>query len=88
MMMPEQASKKKILVCKQTRYWERGGKTLYQQIQAKLVDRGLRNQAEIKLTGCLKQCKKGPNIVILPDEIQSNQVSVRQVNNLLKKYLT
>ncbi|XLQ10865.1 MAG: (2Fe-2S) ferredoxin domain-containing protein [cyanobacterium endosymbiont of Epithemia adnata isolate EadnSB Bon19] len=88
MIMPEQASKKKILVCKQTRCWERGGKPFYQQLQTKLVDRSLMNQVEIRLTECLKQCKKGPNIVILPDEIQYNQVSVRQVDKLLEKYFT
>ncbi|BBA78673.1 (Fe-S)-binding protein [cyanobacterium endosymbiont of Rhopalodia gibberula] len=87
-IMQEKVSKKRILVCKQTECWERGGKTLCQQIKTKLVDNGLENQVEIRLTGCLKQCKKGPNVVILPDKIQYNQVSIRQVDNLLKKHFT
>ncbi|XHU96717.1 MAG: (2Fe-2S) ferredoxin domain-containing protein [cyanobacterium endosymbiont of Rhopalodia gibba] len=88
MIMPEKASEKKILVCKKANCWERGGRTLYQQIKNKLVDRGLGNQVEIRLTGCLKQCKKGPNIVVFPDKIEYNQVSIRQVDNLLEKHFT
>ncbi|MGP0128690.1 MAG: (2Fe-2S) ferredoxin domain-containing protein [cyanobacterium endosymbiont of Rhopalodia musculus] len=88
MIIPEKASKKKILVCKKARCWDQGGRILYQQIKTKLVDRGLENQVEIRLTGCLKQCRKGPNVVVLPDKIQYNQVSIGQVDNLLKKHYT
>ena len=86
MIMPEKASEKKILICENTRCWEQGGKTLYQQIKTKLVACSLEAQVEIGLTGCLKQCKKGPNIVVLPDKTQYSQVSCGKVENLLKKH--
>ncbi|YAI81209.1 MAG: (2Fe-2S) ferredoxin domain-containing protein [cyanobacterium endosymbiont of Rhopalodia sterrenbergii] len=87
-ILPEKTSKKRILVCKETECWERGGRTLCQQIKTKLFDSGLGNQVEIRLTGCLKQCKKGPNVVVLPDKIQYNQVRIRQIDDLLSKHFT
>ena len=88
MIIPEKASEKRILVCEKTGCWERGGRNLYQQIKTKLVARGLGDKVEIGLTGCLKQCKKGPNAVVLPDQIQYSQLSVGQVENLLKRHFT
>ncbi len=88
MILPEKTTKKRILVCQKSSCWKRGGKTLCQEMETKLSDRGLGEQVEIKLTGCLKQCKKGPNVVVLPDKTQYNQVSLGQVDKLLEKHFT
>lgn len=85
-ILPENTDKKRILVCQKSSCWKRGGETLCQQLETKLCDRGLGDQVEIKLTGCLKQCKNGPNVVVLPDKARYSQVHPRQVDKLLEKH--
>jgi len=40
----------------------------------------------IKLTGCLKQCKKGPNLVVMPDKKHYNQVAPQDVPSLIERH--
>ncbi|GBF82838.1 (2Fe-2S) ferredoxin domain-containing protein [Aphanothece sacrum] len=77
---------RRILVCQKSDCWERGGKRVCQQLEKKLSDRGLGDLVEIQLTGCLKQCKKGPNVVVLPDKTRYSQVKPYQVEELLDKH--
>lgn len=79
--------KAKILVCKKSTCWARGGKAVCALLEENLRDRGLREQVEIKTTGCLKQCKKGPNIVMMPDKASYTRVQPEQVPALIDKHL-
>lgn len=80
------ANKQKVLVCQKSSCWQRGGKALCQKLEENLRDRGLSEQVEVKLTGCLKQCKQGPNLVIMPDKARYSQVRPQQVEQLLEKH--
>ncbi len=78
--------KQKVLVCQKSNCWQRGGKAVCQRLEENLRDRGLSEQVEVKLTGCLKECKKGPNLVIMPDKARYSQVRPQQIEQLLEKH--
>lgn len=85
---PESTSVGKILVCQKSSCWKRGGESVCQQLEQELEQQGLSDQVKIKLTGCLKQCKKGPNVVIMPHKARYCQVKPREVEELLTKHFT
>ncbi len=80
-------SKAKVLICQKSNCWKRGGKKVYQELENILGDRGLIEQLEIKKTGCLKQCKKAPALVMMPDKARCNRVKPKQVEELVEKHL-
>lgn len=79
--------KASILVCQKSTCWRRGGKDICEAVEGHLRDRGLEEEVEVKRTGCLKQCKKGPNVVMMPEKGRYSQVKPQQVINLLEKQL-
>ena len=80
-------SKAKVLICQKSNCWKKGGKQVYEEIETILDDRGLSQEIPIKKTGCLKQCKKAPALVMLPDKARYSQVKPKQVSDLVKKHL-
>ena len=78
-------TKATILVCQKSDCMNRGGKTLCQALEATLSDRGLEDQVTIKGTGCMKNCKAGPNLV-MPDKTRYNRIQAAQVPALIDKY--
>ncbi len=85
---PESTSVGKILVCQKSSCWKRGGQSVCQLLEQQLEERGLGDRVKVKLTGCLKQCKKGPNLVIMPHKARYGQVKPREVEELLTKHFT
>ncbi|NET01323.1 MAG: (2Fe-2S) ferredoxin domain-containing protein [Sphaerospermopsis sp. SIO1G2] len=77
--------KQNILMCQKSDCMKRGGKTLCQVLKSELSDRGLQDQVNIKATGCMKQCKAGPNIV-MPDKTRYTKVKPSQVAILVDKH--
>ena len=77
---------KAILVCQGSSCRKNGGQIcnlLQTQLQAK--DRS--DRVEIKTTGCLKQCKQAPNLIIMPGGIRYSRVQPKQVSKLVAKHL-
>jgi hypothetical protein len=54
----------KIRVCDRGTCRKRGALEIYAQLQQEIVDRGLADQVVLEKTGCLKDCKHGPNVTI------------------------
>jgi (2Fe-2S) ferredoxin len=79
-------AKASILVCQKSDCVKRGARGVCQALQASLSDRGLENEVEIKATGCLKQCKAGPNIVMMPDKAKYSRVRAEQATELIDKH--
>ena len=79
------ASPTRILVCRKSSCQKKGGKAICQAIEASLQTSGLEGEVEVKLTGCLKQCKKGPNLVI--DKSRYSRVTPEQIPELLARHL-
>ncbi|MCF2145878.1 (2Fe-2S) ferredoxin domain-containing protein [Desmonostoc muscorum LEGE 12446] len=78
-------TKATILVCQKSDCMKRGGKAVCQALEAALSDRGLEDQVTIKGTGCMKNCKAGPNLV-MPDKTRYSQIQAPQVPALMNKH--
>lgn len=83
---PVDKGKASILVCQKSSCMKRGGKEACQAMQTALEIRGLSEQVTIKGTGCLKDCKAGPNIVMMPDKKRYTKVEATQVPALIDKH--
>ncbi|MBD2576909.1 (2Fe-2S) ferredoxin domain-containing protein [Oscillatoria sp. FACHB-1406] len=78
--------KTKILVCKKSDCAKQGGEAVCGAIARYLRDYGLEDSVEVKMTGCLKQCKKGPNLVVMPDKTHYTKIAPREIPALLDKH--
>jgi (2Fe-2S) ferredoxin len=76
----------KILVCQKSDCRKRGGTAICHALQAELEQRGLQDQVEIKMTGCLKRCKAGPNVVVMPDKAPYSRVKPNAVAELVEQH--
>ncbi|MFN6486677.1 MULTISPECIES: (2Fe-2S) ferredoxin domain-containing protein [unclassified Nostoc] len=78
-------TKTTILVCQKSDCMKRGGKAVCQALEAALSDRGLEDQVTIKGTGCMKNCKAGPNLV-MPDKTRHSRIQAAQVPALMNQH--
>ncbi|WP_392481177.1 (2Fe-2S) ferredoxin domain-containing protein [Nostoc sp. C110] len=78
-------AKATILVCQKSDCMKRGGKAVCQALEAALSDRGLEDQVTIKGTGCMKNCKAGPNLV-MPDKTRHSRIQAAQISRLMDKH--
>ncbi|MBF2006922.1 MAG: (2Fe-2S) ferredoxin domain-containing protein [Chlorogloeopsis fritschii C42_A2020_084] len=78
-------AKATILVCQKSDCVKRGADGLCQALQGALRDRGLADQVTIKATGCMKNCKAGPNLV-MPDKTRYSRIQATQVPALMEKH--
>jgi (2Fe-2S) ferredoxin len=74
-----------ILVCQGSSCRKQGGRATYELLKAELQAKGISDNVAIKTTGCLKQCKQAPNI-IMPNKNRYSQVKPQQVSQLITKY--
>ena len=74
-----------ILVCQKSDCMKRGGKALCQALESELTNHGLENSVAIKGSGCMKNCKSGPNLV-MPDKSRYSKVKAEQVPALIDKH--
>ena len=79
--------KAKVLFCQKSTCWKKGGKTACELLKKELKNRGIEDRVEVKTVGCLKQCKKAPNMVIMPDKARYSRVQPQKVSNLIEKHL-
>ena len=80
-------AKAKVLFCQKSTCWKKGGKAACALLKAELEQRGIANEVEIKTVGCLKQCKKAPNLVMMPDKVRYSKVNPKQISKLVEKHL-
>lgn len=83
---PSKPQKGKILVCQKSDCWKRGGKKICETLEQELGERGLGEMISIQRTGCLKKCKKAPNLVVLPEKVYYHQFDAQQVVRLLDSH--
>jgi (2Fe-2S) ferredoxin len=76
----------KILVCQKSDCWKRGGKEAYRALEETLARQGLTDRVEVKKTGCLKHCKAGPNLIVLPDKTHYTQVRSGDMSKLVAQH--
>lgn len=74
-----------ILVCQKSDCCKLGAKQVSRALEEGLRDRGLAGEVIVKGTGCMKQCKAGPNIV-MPDKTRYRRVETEEIPELLDKH--
>lgn len=74
-----------ILVCQKSDCCKRGGRDVVKALQRELEARQLADQISIRGTGCMKQCKAGPNLV-MPDKTRHSRVRPREIPHLLEHH--
>jgi len=82
---PESKEKRQgvVLVCQKSDCCRRGALEVMQALQTYLaVYEGIRVQG----VGCLKNCKRGPNVVFLPDKARYSGVSSQEIPALLERH--
>lgn len=72
-----------ILVCQKCK--KRGSEQVCQAIETALRDRGLEDQVRVKGTGCMKDCKAGPNIV-MPGKHRYSRVTPKVAAALVDRH--
>jgi (2Fe-2S) ferredoxin len=83
---PEIVPQSKILICQKSDCCKKGGKQVYEALAKALGDRGLGDQVQIQKTGCLKECKAGPNVVVLPDKTRHCRIRPEDIPTLLDRH--
>lgn len=76
----------KILVCQKSDCQKRGGKAISKALESALINCGLKDQVSIQATGCLKQCKAGPNIVLMPDKTRYSRIEPMEIPAIIEKH--
>jgi len=76
----------KILVCQKSDCQKRGAATVCKALENALNSRGLEEQVTVQGTGCLKQCKAGPNIVVMPDKTRYSRIAPAEVPAIIDKH--
>ncbi|MDY6784844.1 MAG: (2Fe-2S) ferredoxin domain-containing protein [Cyanobacteriota bacterium] len=69
-----------ILVCQNRTCRKQGAKAVLAAFQKEN-----RSEIEIVSSGCLGQCENGPMVVVLPEKIWRDRISVEEVPGLLKQ---
>jgi NADH:ubiquinone oxidoreductase subunit F (NADH-binding)/(2Fe-2S) ferredoxin/ferredoxin len=76
-----------ISACVSTGCQALGAKKVLEAFKVELKKQGLEGKVDIKETGCLGFCEKGPRIVIYPQEIYYFQVDAKDVPEIVSKTL-
>lgn len=84
--LTESKTKPCVMVCQKSTCRQKGAGEVCQAISQELRDRGLDDQVAIKETGCMKQCKKGPCVVFMPDKSRYTGVAPSAVSMLIEKH--
>lgn len=76
----------KILVCQKSDCRRRGSDGICSLLEQELTERGLQDQVTIQKTGCLKQCKAGPHVVLLPNKTHYRNVEPEKIPALIEQH--
>ena len=79
-------TKAKILVCQKSDCQKRGGAAVCKALENALNARGLEGEVTVQGTGCLKQCKAGPNIVLMPDKTRYSRIKPTEIPGIIDKH--
>lgn len=78
--------KAQILVCQKSDCQKRGAGKVCQALSEVLSNHGLQDQVTIKKTGCLKKCKAGPNMVVMPNKAKYSRINSAQIPEVIEKH--
>jgi (2Fe-2S) ferredoxin len=65
---------------------KKGGKEVCRTIEKMIADFGLGDAVQIQGTGCMKNCKAAPNLVVMPDKQRYSKVKPKEVAAILEEH--
>jgi (2Fe-2S) ferredoxin len=83
---PAPKGKACVMVCQKSSCRKRGADQVCQALTESLQDHGLEEQVAIKGTGCMKQCKQGPCVVVMPDKSRYTGLAPQEIPKLVEKH--
>lgn len=75
-----------IQVCRKGKCFKQGGATLFQALQAEIDHNPSLNHVTLEATGCMKACKQGPNLRVLPQKKMHSRVTPDRALAILADY--
>ena len=75
-----------ILVCGKSDCMKRGGREVMATLQELIQAHPQSDQIQIRVVGCMKNCKAGPNLVFMPDKSRYSRISSHQLPALLQSH--
>ena len=79
------AKPQQILMCQKSDCMKRGGKAVCKALEQAISDRGLEDQVTIRGTGCMKDCKAGPNVV-MPNKTRYRRIQPQEVAAVVDRH--
>ncbi len=72
-----------VLVCQKSDCVKRGSSEVCDALLGALEEQDLAGYVKVKSTGCLKHCKSGPHLVVMPDKSRYSNVKVGDVPDII-----
>jgi (2Fe-2S) ferredoxin len=72
-----------VLVCQKSDCAKRGSGQVCSALMNALEQQDLAEYVKVKGTGCMKHCKSGPHVVVMPDKSRFSHVKVGQVQDIV-----
>jgi (2Fe-2S) ferredoxin len=76
----------KILLCRKSSCRKRGADCIHKALAEAVSDRGLQGKIAIQPTGCMKKCKAGPNLLVMPDKTRYKSIQPEEIPQLLEQH--
>lgn len=73
----------RVLICQESGCRQRGSLAVSQAVEAALAKTGRSQQITVQATGCMKRCKAGPNMVMLPARASYQRITPEQASSLI-----
>lgn len=83
---PSDQAKVCIQVCRKGTCFKQGGKAIWLLLQAEVEANPDLQHVSIQATGCMKACKKGPNVRVMPSGKVISHVGKNTALTVLSKY--
>jgi len=74
----------KVLICQGSGCLKKGSEKFSQELQLQLERENLDKQVKITSTGCLKNCKQGVNLILMPSQQKYCQVQAKQIPTIIR----
>jgi NADP-reducing hydrogenase subunit HndC len=79
--------KKHLLVCGGTGCRASASDSIVEKFKFELATKGLENDVQVIMTGCVGLCEKGPIVKVLPDNIYYTQVKPEDVTEIIAEHI-
>jgi len=76
-----------IPVCNDTDCEAKGSQQLYDNLKQIVNNQNLKQKIKVSKSTCLDDCEHGPNLLVYPEGIVYNQVTIEKLETILKTHI-